>query len=94
MLSPNYWDGQVIGNKHYFFILDGCKNPEPTRGFFNEYLKDSLRDHRKVFEILGNNMLLPASLDQLSGLGFSSTVRADLICKLKGSFERIVKIKF
>lgn len=94
MLSPNYWDGQVIGNKHYFFILDGCKNPEPTRGFFNEYLKDSLRDHRKVFEILGNNMLLPISLDQLSGLGFSSTVRADLICKLKGSFERIVKIKF
>ena len=37
MLSPNYWEGNSIGNKHYFFMLDGCKNPDPVRGFFNEY---------------------------------------------------------
>lgn len=94
MLSPNYWDGQSIGNKHYFFMLEGCRSSEKTRGFFNEYLKESLNEHRKVFEILGNNLLLPTSLEQLSGLGFSSTVRNELICKVEGSFERIIKVKF
>lgn len=94
MLSPNYWDNQSIGNKHYFFMLEGCRNSEKTRGFFNEYLKESLNEHRKVFEILGNNLLLPTSLEQLSGLGFSSTVRNELICKVEGSFERIIKVKF
>lgn len=94
MLSPNYWDNQSIGNKHYFFMLEGCRSSEKTRGFFNEYLKESLNEHRKVFEILGNNLLLPTSLEQLSGLGFSSTVRNELICKVEGSFERIIKVKF
>lgn len=94
MLSPNYWDDQSIGNKHYFFMLEGCRSSEKTRGFFNEYLKESLNEHRKVFEILGNNLLLPTSLEQLSGLGFSSTVRNELICKVEGSFERIIKVKF
>lgn len=94
MLSPNYWDNQSIGNKHYFFMLEGCRSSEETRGFFNEYLKESLNEHRKVFEILGNNLLLPTSLEQLSGLGFSSTVRNELICKVEGSFERIIKVKF
>lgn len=47
-----------------------------------------------MFEILGNNLLLPTSLEQLSGLGFSSTVRNELICKVEGSFERIIKVKF
>ena len=94
MLSPNHWDGQSIGNKHYFFMLEGCRSSEKTRGFFNEYLKESLNEHRKVFEVLGNNLLLPTSFEQLSGLGFSSTIRNELICKVEGSFERIIKVKF
>jgi hypothetical protein len=36
--SPNHWDGHAIGNKHTFFILDGCKNPDPVRGIYNEFL--------------------------------------------------------
>lgn len=73
MASPNHWDGQEIGNKHWFFILKGCKNPEPARGIYNEFLRPSLEPHRKVFEVLGSKTKCPPTDDQLSGVGFSST---------------------
>lgn len=92
MLSPNFWDEKAVGNKHYFFILDGCKNEATTRGFFNEFLKDELTPHRKVFEAIGSRMKVPFSDDQLSGLGFSSTQKNTLVCRVKGSFTRTIKI--
>lgn len=73
MLSPNYWDGQAIGNKHWFFILHGAKNPDSTRGIYNEFLNSKLDAHRKVLEVLGSRTKCPPSDDQLSGVGFSST---------------------
>lgn len=95
MMSPNYWDGQQgIGNKHYFFMLEGCKNPDPVRGFFNEYLKPELDEHRKVFEAIGSRMQTPYNENQLSGLGFSSTQRNSLIVKVKGTITRTLKITF
>ncbi len=74
-ISPNYWDDNTTGNKHWFFILDGCNNPEPIRGIYNEFLSPSLEQHRKVFEILGDKTKCPVTNDQLSGVGFSSTKR-------------------
>lgn len=94
MLSPNHWDGQEAGNKHFFFILDDCKNPESCRGLYNEYLNNDLMKHRKVFEVLASKMQCPYSDEQLSGLGFSSTARNELIVKVEGSFTRTLKIKF
>lgn len=73
VLSPNYWDGNAVGNKHFFFILDGAKNPLPTRGIYNEFLSGHLEKHRKVFEVLGDKTKVPVADQQLSGVGFSST---------------------
>jgi len=94
MNSPNHWVGHGTGNKHYFFMLQDCLNPDKARGFFNEFLTDDLREHRKVFEVLGSKMKAPESLIQLSGLGFSSTQRNHVFCKVSGSFSRVIKITF
>jgi hypothetical protein len=73
MLSPNYWDNNAVGNKHYFFLLDGCKTDTPMRGIYTEFLQPQLEKHRKVFEVLGDKTKCPAVEDQLSGVGFSTT---------------------
>lgn len=93
-LSPNHWATNNVGNKYYFFMLDGCKCPISIRSFHNENLLPELAQHRKVLEVLGaTNMISPAD-KQLSGLGFNATVREELIVKLQGSHKRVVKIKF
>jgi hypothetical protein len=94
MMSPNFWDEQGVGNKHYFFMLDGCTNDGTARGFFNEFLKEEMTPHRKVLEIVGSKMKVKESPHQLSGIGFSSTQKNTLTCRVKGSFTRTIKITF
>ena len=82
MFSPNHWDENETGNKHWFFILEGCKNSEIVRGIYNEFLRNDLEKHRKVFEILGDKTKCPYSDEQLSGVGFSSTKKEKLIVRV------------
>jgi hypothetical protein len=94
MLSPNYWDGRGVGNKHWFFMLEGCRNPGQARGFFNEFLTDELTAHRKVIEMVGSKLRTEESDRQLSGLGFSSTQRNNVLCKVSGKFSRVINLTF
>lgn len=91
MYSPNHWDGERTGNRHYFFMLAGCARPDddPPRGFFNEFLKPELDRHRKVMEIVGSRQRLAADANQLSGVGFSDTKRAEFVVRVDGRPLRV-----
>jgi hypothetical protein len=94
MLSPNYWDDNAVGNKHTFLILDGAKNDEDARGFYNEFLHPRLEPHRKVFEVIADKTKCRPSNDQLSGLGFSSTKSDTFLARVKmGNKSRTFNVR-
>lgn len=90
--TPNHWGEPKIGNKHYLFMLENCKVDTPIRSFHIENLNTELTKHRKVMEVVGaTNMLNPVD-EQLSGLGFNSTVEDYLIVRVNS--KRMYKIRF
>lgn len=91
MHSPNFWDGQQIGNKHLFFSLANCNSDVEARGFYNEFLRDELSQHGKSFEMLSAMLKAPATPEQVSGIGFSSTKRNVAIFNVDG---RLFKVLF
>jgi hypothetical protein len=93
-LSPNHWNTNNVGNKHYFFMLDKAKSPISIRSFHNENLLPELATHRKVLEVLGTQTMINSTDKQLSGLGFNSTVKDEVILKLQGTHKRVIKVQF
>jgi hypothetical protein len=91
--SPNYWGDNGVGNKHVFFMLKDCVNEDRVNPWFNEFLVEELRDHRKVMEALGSVAKVENSPNQLSGVGFSLTQRNKVTLKVKTeNIERIINV--
>lgn len=95
MLSPNFWDNNTVGNKHYIFALKGCKRPGEVRGIYNEFLRGDLEQHRKVFDLIAQKSKCAESEDQISGLGFSSTRHDTVTVQVKiGNRTRNFNVNF
>lgn len=94
MNSPNHWDDSGVGNRHIFFMINGCINEDTARGFYNEFLDSRLDKHRKVMEMVGSRVRTNQDNEQLSGLGFSSTQRNSVVCRVQGKFSRTIKVMF
>lgn len=93
MLSPNYWGENRVGNRHTFFVLEGAKSDEDTRGFYNEFLHPRLEPHRKVFEVIGDKTKCRPTEGQLAGLGFSSTKPDTFVVRVQqGKRQRLFNV--
>jgi len=75
-------------------MLKDAVNDECPSGIFNEFLVNELTEVRKVMEAIANKMRVDTSSDQLSGVGFALDKRAEVIVKVTGATERLLKIKF
>lgn len=92
--SPNHWGDNEIGTKEYFFMLQDCMTPDSMRAFHVDQLNSELMANRKAIDLLGNYKMIETSDKQLSGLGYQSTVRDEIILKVKGTHSRVLKIQF
>jgi len=81
--SPNFWNEQKgIGHRHVFFMLAGANNDETPNGFYNEFVRQEFMPHKRVFAALGSRMKVSDDVEQLSGVGFSTTRRASVIVRI------------
>ena len=87
--------GSEVGNRHYFLVLKGCENDQLTRGIYNEFLRGDLKRTARCSRYRRQDQVR-ADTDQLSGLGFSSTVRSSVVAKvtMTGGRRRLISIQF
>jgi len=98
LLSPNYWGKKwdsesKYGNKHFLLMLHDCVNPNPVRGFYNEFISSELKSERKTLDLLADKLMCEPnkSFDQLSGIGISESKGDSLILRVNGG--RLYNIK-
>ncbi len=75
-------------------MLKDAVNDDLPNGMFNEFLRDELMKHKRVFEALGATCHVKEDAEQLSGIGFAMTKRAEVVVKVKGQTERVMKVQF
>lgn len=78
MNSPNYWQDNAVGHKHWMFILEDMANPESCRSFYNEQLNGDLHKVRKSMEIVGGRLRVEPAGKQMAGVGVSESQRETL----------------
>jgi len=92
-LSPNYWSDNRVGNRHTFFVLDGCACDDELRGIYNEFLSSKLEPHRKVFELIGDKTKCRPVEGGLAGIGVSSTKNDTITLRVRnGSGQRTYNV--
>lgn len=85
-INLNVKYGLVVGR------LSAYKGSVPDENI--DEISKVMATHRKVFEVLADKMKTPYQEHQLSGLGFSSTMRNSVIVKVDGTFSRTLKVNF
>jgi hypothetical protein len=88
------YEHRGVGNRHLFFLLEGARNADGARPFYNEFLGRGLDPHGKTLEMVGARLRTEGSDRQLSGLGFSSTKRDSVTVRVTGAVDRVVKVVF
>ena len=89
--SPNYWNG-AVGNEHVFFIIPGAVNSEMPNAFYNEFLDERLSKYKRFMAALGGRLKVSDSEHQLSGIGFSKTIRNSVIVRINGG--KVITVTF
>lgn len=93
-LGPNHWGSKPTGNKEYLFMVKGALSPNPIKSYHAADLTPELYKHRAVLQMLGMELAVESTKDQLCGVGFNATIRDEVVLKLSGNFNRVVKVKF
>ena len=93
--KPQTTRGRVHGiystDRGQIVFVDAPGTIESTSGI-NEFLRDELNPHRKVLEIVGSKSRTEETVNQLSGIGFSSSGRQQVIVRVTGRTQRVLKI--
>jgi hypothetical protein len=93
--SPNYWNENTqVGNKHLFFFVENCLTDEKTRPFYNEFLSNELDTHRKSLDVLATKLKIEPCTSQISGFGFSETIKNSVILRVTGKTQRNIRVIF
>jgi len=74
-------------------MLQDCKSDKAMRTYHIDQLNSELLSERRALELLGQYMTIEPAEKQLAGLGFNSTVKGEVIVKVKGSHQRVLKIQ-
>jgi len=93
--SPNHWQDNVVGDKHYFFMLENCLADTDVKTFHNDHLNAELHAHRRVLGTLASLLTTPSTPEQLSGVGFNATITDKIIVKANiGGINKVIQINF
>lgn len=95
--SPTHWDNeQGKGNLIWMFALPVCKATDELTSIFNEQLHPDLYPLRRGIQLLAETHKVPVADAQVSGIGFSSTLRELAVVEVvdQANVKRTYKVRF